>query len=90
MSQGIATVLFFVLVTFGGIGMIKNWAKNRQIASLEKQLTKQEAVVEQSTSDRKFILRNLEILKKNCGREVKPVIVEGKLRVENLFDVNPR
>jgi hypothetical protein len=60
------------------------------INSLQKKVTEYQAAVSAISDKEAYFKKSMEIMQRNCNREVKPAVVGGKLNVENLFDNPPR
>lgn len=87
--QVISSLLFYavVLAMLGGGAYI--WYQGKQITSLKSSLTTCEQTLEAEARGKTFIEENLRIIKRNCERKSKPSVVEGKLKMENLFNGPP-
>lgn len=89
-TQFVSTVIFYIVITslIGGAGYI--YFQQKRITSLESSLAEYKATAQSAEHTQNFLEKNIEVLKRNCKRKIKPVVVEGRLEMENLFNVPPR
>lgn len=90
LSQFFATVLFFIVVVGGGYAGVKIYYQNLKITALEKQLDYYESAVETIDQREALLTKNIELLKRNCNRDVKSLIIKEKLEIDGLFKNDPK
>jgi len=87
--QFISTFFIYIIIAavLGGLGYI--YVLGKRVDYLKAALGECETKIEMVENKRTFLEFNLKVLKRNCEREVKPTLVDGKLKVENLFNNDP-
>lgn len=89
-SQALATILFFALVSGGIYSYARMYYQQQRIDYLSAKVREYEVLVEGINQRESFYKKNLEVLQRNCNRRTKPVITNNSFNVENLFNVNPK
>ena len=86
LSQFFSVALFWGVIAVIGSGLAYIYFQEHRIDRLQSSLSDCKAVAESIEDQHKFLKKNLEIIKRNCGRKPKPVIVNGDIKLENLFN----
>lgn len=86
----ISTAIFYIVigVMLAGGGYV--YYLTGRIESLKISLGECESATSAYERKEGFLQDNLAILKRHCSRKSKPVVMEGKFNVENLFNADPR
>ena len=84
--QTICTLFFYLIVAGIIAGGAYIWIQGKRIDSLKQSLTTCIEQVDASKAAHTFMEDNLRILKRSCERKQKPTIVDGELKMENLFN----
>lgn len=89
-TQVLSTFVFYAIigVMISGAGYI--YLQEKKIQTLQESLSKCKMISESFEGKESLLEKNLKILKRNCGRKQKPVVVHGELRLENLFNAEPQ
>lgn len=84
--QGLSTFIFYLVIAAFLAGGTYIWFQEKRIDGLQNSLADCTAAVEAGQNNRTFMEENLRVLKRSCARKTKPAVVEGKLKLENLFN----
>ena len=87
--QSISSLLFYAVILAFIVGGAYIWYQGKRIDGLKVSLTKCELTLEAEAQGKTFLEENMKIIKRNCARKPKPSIVEGKVKLENLFNGPP-